>query len=153
MTSDLIPEWRRSAYFPRLTDTNHRVTSPQDADYNCVAWAVNDVTARWWPDTEPEYYWLEGVRNDDSLASFRELFAQFGYEVCESAELEADYEKVAVYADADGPTHVARQVESGQWTSKLGLTEDIEHQTLEDLHSDNYGQVSLLMRKRREQEN
>jgi hypothetical protein len=29
--------------FPRLTPANYRVTSPTSIDYNCVAWAAEDV--------------------------------------------------------------------------------------------------------------
>jgi len=36
--------------------------------------------------------------------------------------------RLAVYADeTDTPTHMARQLPSGHWTSKLGELEDIQH--------------------------
>ncbi len=39
--------------FPRLTPSNHRVTSPSSRAYNCIAWAAGDVTG-WW---EPGELW------------------------------------------------------------------------------------------------
>ncbi len=29
--------------FPGLTPENHRVTSPDTTDYNCIAWSAGDV--------------------------------------------------------------------------------------------------------------
>ncbi len=52
-----------------------------------------------------------------------------------------------MFADALGlPTHAARQLASGRWTSKLGKAEDIEHD-LHDLEGDLYGIVVLLMKR------
>jgi hypothetical protein len=39
--------------FPRLTNQNHRVTSPASADYNCVAWSAGDIE-HWW---QPGLHW------------------------------------------------------------------------------------------------
>ncbi len=65
--------------------------------------------------------------------------------------MEVEYEKLAIYADADGlPKHVARQLVDGRWTSKLGGWEDIEHEALEDLDSPDYGTSKMFMRKRRD---
>jgi len=30
--------------FPRLTPENHRITSPADPEYNCIAWSAGDIT-------------------------------------------------------------------------------------------------------------
>jgi|GEM_PF-3681614 len=55
-----------------------------------------------------------------------QAFATLGYEVCDNVELEPGFEKIALYAGADGiPTHAARQLQAGPWTSKLGRMEDI----------------------------
>ncbi len=67
-----------------------------------------------------------------------------------------DFEKIAIYVDTDGvPTHAARQLPDGSWTSKLGDWEDIQHQTLEALETGNdkahqelgYGKVAKIMRR------
>ena len=74
-------------------------------------------------------------------------FASLGYTVCEGEGLEAGYEKVALFADAGGrPTHAARQLSGGRWTSKLGTAEDIDH-GLYDLEGAIYGAVVLVMKR------
>lgn len=52
------------------------------------------------------------------------------------------------------PTHAARQLPSGAWTSKLGEWEDIEHDTLEALEGSEgrgeaYGRVALILKRER----
>ena len=57
----------------------------------------------------------------------------------------------ALYTDAQGtPTHAARQLESGDWTSKLGKSVDIRHSTLAALGGEMYGRVAFLLRRPRE---
>lgn len=56
--------------------------------------------------------------------------------------------KVAIYADQRGiPTHMARQLENGMWTSKCGELEDIEHETLEALQGFLYGSPIQFLSK------
>jgi hypothetical protein len=56
------------------------------------------------------------------------MFTALGYAVCEGEAAESGYERIALFALADGkPTHAARQLPTGRWTSKLGIAEDIEH--------------------------
>jgi hypothetical protein len=75
------------------------------------------------------------------------LFSSLGYAPCSAAALEPGYDKIAIFTSADGtPTHAARQLSSGRWTSKLGNWEDIEHD-LEDLCGDIYGSVAQVMRR------
>jgi hypothetical protein len=86
---------------------------------------------------------------EETVAGFIKAFGQLGYVVCDTGELESGYERLAIYADESGtPTHMARQLTSGRWTSKLGELEDIEHLTLEQLSGSDYGQaVQFLKRK------
>jgi len=87
-----------------------------------------------------------GLR-DETLAALQAAFTSLRYAVCASEELEAGFEKVALFADANGfPTHAARQLKSGRWTSKLGELEDIEH-ALRDLEGVEYGSVVLVMQR------
>ena len=44
-------------------------------------------------------------------------------------------------------THAARLKPDGKWTSKLGIEEDIEHNTLESMEGDLYGFVIQILRK------
>jgi len=61
--------------------------------------------------------------------------------------MEVGFEKVALFADAQGlPLHAARQLSDGRWTSKLGEQEDIEH-ALRDLEGVAYGNVALVMKR------
>jgi hypothetical protein len=83
-----------------------------------------------------------------TLESYIFAFETMGYRACDSDQLEANYEKVAIYVDADGqPTHMARQLVSGLWTSKLGRGWDIEHQSLHGVEGDEYGTATIYLRR------
>ena len=69
------------------------------------------------------------------------------YEPCDDGALEDGFEKVAIYALSFTVTHMARQLASGRWTSKLGELEDIEHETPAELEGDIYGIVVQYMRR------
>ena len=134
--------------FPRLRADNHSVTSPANVAYNCVAWAIGDDT-RWW---EPGMHWpfvAESPLNH-GVDALEQLFLARGYAVCETPALEPGVEKVALYGSGIFFTHVARQLADGQWTSKLGKSEDIKHDTPDDLAGGAYGQVLKLMMRVRQ---
>jgi hypothetical protein len=134
------------AAFPRLRPGNYRITSSSGDSYNCIAWAAGSSTAWWWPD-EHRAYWPEGVPNEETVPAFQHAFASLGYLSCEGKEVEPGFEKIALFADETGaPTHAARQLSTGRWTSKLGLLEDIEHE-LHDLEGAAYGSVVSIMRR------
>ena len=75
------------------------------------------------------------------------LFADEGFEVCEQNFIEPGYEKIALYAFIGQFTHVARQLEDGRWTSKLGNQETITHPSLANLSGGFYGNVHCIMRR------
>jgi hypothetical protein len=129
--------------FPRLTSANHRVTSPSTTDYNCVAWAAADTT-HWW---QPGRFWPTEVAADEfGIGALESAFRALGYEPCESGGVEPGMEKVALYAESGLLyTHAARQLPTGQWTSKLGGAEDIEHDTPDDIAGGLYGEVVQFM--------
>ena len=137
------------AWFPKLNSQNHRTTSPATPSYNCVAWAAND-SSRWWDHLYG--YWPEGVARDDSVQAYVDLFRRLGFELCDNSEPEPGFEKIAVYGKAGDFTHVARLLESGSWTSKLGGLEDIEHDdlgSLADDSDDSYGRPLVFLRRAR----
>jgi hypothetical protein len=73
-------------------------------------------------------------------------FTTLGYVPCSGEGPEPGFEKVALFARDGVPTHAARQLLNGRWTSKLGLREDIEH----DLHAvsgELYGSVVLFLKR------
>ncbi len=135
---------------PGLRGKDWQITSPPDSRYNCIAWAAGDQSQWWWPAAPLlGYYWPEGVDRVETLTAFVALFTLLGYSPCESAEFEPAQEKVAIFADPTGiPTHAARQLPGGRWTSKLGNMADIEHD-LQDVSGDLYGSVAQLMRRPR----
>jgi hypothetical protein len=130
--------------FPRLTNANHRVTSDASTDYNCVAWSAGDTT-HWW---QPGVHWPVTVPpNDYSVAALAKAFESLGYEPCVDGGLEPGVEKVALYGVSIFYSHVARQLSTGKWTSKLGAAEDIEHDTPEVLAGGAYGRVVQFMKR------
>jgi hypothetical protein len=84
-----------------------------------------------------------------TLDAFAAVFVMLGYSVGGNDTHEPGMEKVALFADASGtPTHAARQLASGRWTSKLGEAEDIEHE-LRALEGEIYGTIALILKRPR----
>lgn len=66
------------------------------------------------------------------------------------ASIEVGFEKVAIYADDnDVPTHAARSLPHGVWSSKMGDGEDIEHTTLSVVEGRNYGKAKRFLKRSR----
>ena len=129
---------------------HYRVTSPATPNYNCIAWAAEDDSQWWEPDPWGNYYWPEGIPRICTIDALVKVFLKLGYELCADLEKEDGFKKVALYADDfDNYTHAARQLENGFWTSKIGRSEDIEHEpkTL-DLLVPEYGNVRFIMKKK-----
>lgn len=129
------------------------LVSQRTSDYNCAAWAIYDTTANWWPlpvEEAPEYVWPEGALRDDTIEALIDGFSRMDFQLCDTPDLEDGFEKIAFYATQGGtPQHVARQLENGRWTSKLGDEEDITHKSLRDLSAWRYGDPVRYMRRRR----
>lgn len=84
------------------------------------------------------------------MDAFVQAFATVGYVLCDDGELEPNTEKVVIYADADGlPTHAARQLPFGLWTSKLGQLEDISHHTLDSISGTLYGTPRQFLQRQK----
>jgi hypothetical protein len=134
--------------FPRLKPDKYQITSPPDARYNCIAWAVGETGLWWWPELDPEAgHWPEGVPAEATLAAFFAAFATRGFVPTDLETYESGSEKIAVFADPSGaPTHAPRQLPNGRWTSKIGKLEDIEHD-LHDLEGTEYGSVVQIMKR------
>ena len=132
--------------FPLLTADNRRITSPPSRRYNCVAWAAGDVDRWWWPDEQEVGFWPDGIPREQTVDAFVRAYRTLGFERCDDAELEVGFEKIALYAMDERPTHVARQLPSGRWSSKLGAQEDIEHER-DALDGPVYGSVVAVLRR------
>jgi hypothetical protein len=88
------------------------------------------------------------------MDAFIQAYRTKGYEVCKDGTLEAGVEKLAIFGIlmSDGtilPTHAALQLESGEWTSKMGSLEDIKHTTVNDVNGPVYGEPRQFMSRPR----
>jgi len=82
------------------------------------------------------------------MDAYVQAFASQGYELSGSVELEAGFEKVAIYRGRDGfPSHMARQLPDGRWTCKLGGYVDIAHASPNELEGDQYGSLACVLRR------
>lgn len=115
--------------------------------YNCIAWAATDTSAWWEPDPFFQYYWPEGVKRDYTLDAYISAFHTVGFEVCDDAAPEPGMEKIVIYVRNGQPTHASRRLQNGNWTSKLGDFEDIEHIELDCLNGPLYGSAHTYMKR------
>lgn len=133
--------------FPSLNPANYLITSPETPEYNCIAWAAGDDDVWWEP--HPSYFWPPGVPMEYSLEAYKKAYETLSYVECSESNYEPGYEKVTIYINRYGkPTHAARQLSSGRWTSKLGQNVDIDHETPEVLEGPAYGTAAVFMRRR-----
>jgi len=146
-----------SQQFPNLWNNNCVLTSPATAAYNCIAWAAGDSTRWWWPvPLRGLSYWPAGVPRQETIDAFIGAFATKGFSPCADGSLQDGVEKVALFAKRVGaslvPTHAALQLQTGEWTSKLGTFEDINHLTVDAVNGPAYGEpVQFLARDRMHQ--
>jgi hypothetical protein len=133
--------------FPNLRDEPYKAVSERTDDYNCIAWAARDIDNWWWP--HEDAFWPHGIPKTEDQASFVAAFKAMGYEECGvNFDLEHGYEKVVLYVGQDDkPKHMARQLPSGYWTSKLGPDWDIEHLSVHGVEGRTYGRAVLAMRR------
>jgi len=144
-------EWPPGEFFADLRTARYQISSEKDVSYNCIAWAAGDTTRWWWPDPQQLYYWPVQSPHEVTPQSFVLAFESLGYTRCEDGSSEYGFEKVAIFLDWLGtPTHMARQLPNGQWTSKLGGLEDIEHETLKQLEGVKpaYGKAAYFLKRR-----
>jgi hypothetical protein len=140
-------------------DYDHDDVSPALPRYNCIAWAAGDDQHRWWPAAwdKATYYWPPHLPRhkfgEERLENFISAFEWLGYIRCYSPKFRNGIEKIAIFADSKGrPTHAARQLESGAWTSKCGPLEDITHYALFNVEGEKrgYGKAVAFLKKRRD---
>ena len=152
-------EQRIKQVFENLKDGEFEITSPFDAKYNCIAHAAEDDSRWWWAvDTKTagnDVFWFNNIPSQATLENFILAFQKLGYQPCKNAETEEGFEKVAIYvstkdethAPKGTPTHIARQLPNGKWTSKLGQDVDISHSTLNNLEGNLYGIVKEILKR------
>lgn len=97
------------------------------------------------------YFWPPNVRQDNTADAWEQVFLNQGYERTENREVEAGFEKVAIYVSLDDmlASHVA--ISDGYtWLSKLGMGQDIAHSSLdlpEGDQRDEYGIVDRILKR------
>lgn len=146
----------KESHFPYLKREEYQVTSCETSKYNGIAHAAGKSDKWWWPD-DPPSYWPPGIAKNETLENFILAYGTEGYVKCDhlNSQLEPGIEKVAIYVDKYGaPTHAARQLADGSWTSKLGEWEDIQHKTLEAIEDKDglglgYGKVAVILSRER----
>lgn len=122
------------------------ITSMASGEYNCIAWALEDTTRFYWTGPQEFFYWPANLPREESIESFIQLFSQQGYEICPNTLKEKGFTKIALFTYESIPTHAARQLPNGLWTSKLGILEDVRH-TLSAISGGLYGSIALIMKK------
>lgn len=141
---------RIEAVLPKLRD--YDLKSPETDLYNCIAWSLYDTKRWWWPTLRYGCYWPPGFSRDNKRETVVAIFELSGYQKCDSENAEIGYEKVAIYEIVgEGVQHVARQLQTGEWTSKLGEWEDITHKTAKEVESADYGEVVQFLKRHRKE--
>jgi hypothetical protein len=138
---------------PYLTADSYEITSKASKRYNCIAWAAGDDIKNWWPDPWGIGYWPADVPRTVTLHAFVQAYGKLGYKLCLDGSLQVGLEKIAIFAielaGKEVPTHAALQLESGEWTSKMGPLEDIRHTTVDLVRGPVYGKVACFMSRPR----
>ena len=120
---------RLTLWLPGLELSPFEITSPKATAYNCIAWALGNADTWWDPDEHAdEAYWPADIDRDAGIETLKAVFARAGFVECDQEDLQERIEKLALYGEGAEFTHVARQLPSGRWTSKLGEDCDIEHE-------------------------
>jgi hypothetical protein len=92
-----------------------------------------------------------------TMEAFTKAYETLGFRVCFSGALEEGVEKMALFGiDQNGitvPTHAALQLASGEWTSKLGDLEDIQHTIVEAVNGPLYGRPAIYLERPRRSTN
>lgn len=134
-----------SRHFPQLQNNlNFWFTSLRTEDYNCIAWA-QEITDDWLQLTDGRNLVYE-------IDKYIEYFKSLGFLECDKKEiidLDKETKVIAVYYSSSNRafTHVARRLENGNWASKLGDWEDIEHNVPEVLLGSSYGDSVVYLKK------
>jgi hypothetical protein len=132
--------------FPRLGE-EFEVLAPASVMYNCIGWSLGNTGAWVWPTDgqQPAY-----------LPNFDALYRYYGFRRVKGLEFRRwpGHDKVVLYAvrKSDGsiqPTHAARQMPDGSWSSKLGSLPLIRHLHPNDIAGPSYGVPYVIYVRKR----
>lgn len=144
-----MPEEFYDLDFPDLNKLGFERTSAPDASYRCLSFAIGETAKNWWPGDYPassDDFWPVPYADSGGVAAFLEGLATIGFVPCGSGDVEAGYDKIALYALHDEVRHAARQMTNSRWQSKLGPDEDIAH-PLAGLEGPLYGKVVAFLKR------
>lgn len=130
--------------FPKLVPGQVNVTSPVDPKYNCIAWAAGESRRWWWPSATT--YWPKGVPRVATVDAFLQAYGTLGFVPTIQSDFEDGKDRIALFTLAGVPTHAARQLANGRWTSKCGANVDMEHD-LTDLDGPTYGSATHFLER------
>lgn len=123
--------------FPRLGD-NYEVMAPATVTYNCIGWSIGNSRSWVWP---------RSAGQPVTLSDFDALYRYYGFYRIAGLDFtkQPGLEKVVLFAlrkedGATDPTHAARQLADGSWSSKLGSLPLIRHIKPEDVGGPTYGE-------------
>lgn len=133
-----------SQKYPNLDFEGYTPDSLESTFYNCIAWSLGISYEWWWPHQDTA--WPAKCPQDETIEAFEAMYSHRGYEPCANDSHEHGFEKIALYSIQEKPTHAARQLPNGEWTSKIGRHIDIVH-TLRGLEGPHYGNVVRYFRK------
>jgi hypothetical protein len=143
MASEIEVRQRLVKIFPGLSQSPFELTSEPTPSYNCIAWAAGVNDQFWWPGAT---MWPKNAKKKVTREAFVQAFATRGFAPCEHPDPEEGFEKIALYERDGEPTHAARQLPDGRWSSKLGQAHDIAH-SIEALNGDQYGEPVLYLKR------
>lgn len=137
--------------FPKLIQSvNFLFKSKTDNKYNCIAWAL--IRDDLWVDAVDVeldgIFWPATVPKGKDLFHLEALFKAYEYSKCDDFSFEDGFMKIALFEKEMKWSHAARQLPSGQWASKMGMLEDIHHNSPHDLEGSGYGTIYLFMKRR-----
>lgn len=140
---------RADAFGKKLEhDGNFMLTSPFTYRYNCIAYAMG-MQDRWVDGANLPWHWWPPVHKGMDVSDLIEAFRFFGFEECGMDDsLDIEYDKVALYCNAEGWTHAARVVGNGVYHSKFGASYDGTHSNGDVLEAQ-YGNPFIIMRRRK----
>jgi hypothetical protein len=129
--------------FPALTGKDYEL-SDEDFNYNCLAYAVVDISNWWEPPQQAGRYWPPGFPEDTTVRTVELIMAVFGFTVEVNPLSIPETEAIAIYAEGNDWTHFAR-FSNGSWSSKLGEGHDVKMIELKDLEGHIYGNVTKVL--------
>lgn len=138
---------REDAFGEKLEhDVNFVLKSPTTYQYNCIAYAMG-MQDRWVDNADLPWHWWPLVDKGGKDTDLVKAFQYFGFEECGMDDsVDKQYDKVALYHNAEGWTHAARVVDEGLYHSKFGASYDGTHSRGDVLQAQ-YGDPFVIMRR------